>query len=828
MSSESTSSTALRVHRCRFLKWQPQAIVALAWRPDGKQLAVAREKGSIEIWVPITESWHLELTLSGGHVYDVSSLTWARNTFVDEDTDLSDADPLGVQRYPYRLFSGDRAGAIWEWDVQRPGRYWRQESNGGAIWEICASPDGALLACTCEDGSVHVLEPQPVPGVASRSAHTLTLRHVVRVVQRKHALCVAWGRMRSTKRKRSAREEAGASEVSEQRELWVGGADGRIHAVRIPNCEVVRTLELPSMGRASLPLVWRVLYLADEHAEQQHGAAGKRAPDWDSTESGVVVTVDSAGGTAFWSARTGTQLERFCKHPADVLSLAACPQSSERAPWSVFSSGIGGKVAHFTVVAPTGDAGDSAARAPLDSLRWVYTTSQRVHTHDVLSLAARPAASGGDTAHEALLVSGSVDARLGLYAPWRHFQLSSQEASAAAPSSSLQRASHSQLVATLGSCPRLLLPYPHTPPIDLCSRSRLLVASTNEQLELWRLGEAESASGEHGSSSSPPVSTSPEKLVSVQYKSLPPPTHVAVNEQGVVVLLRPARLSVYHFVDGEAAQWRKVRLPSEVRHLTGSAAIFCGAERNILAFASSRRPTLYFMELLPASAVAAKPRMTLLGSLPLRGLALRLASRGKCLAAAFADHSISLIDVKLMRDACKVLCWAPGPVSGLAFTPQSEQLCVCSLPSSAGQGQAAGPAMQFWEVESGRLTTWSRTLAKQMPDSLRKHRSPVLGVSFNPAREHAFVAFSHFATWTGDLDQSPSAGAQSRRQGGKQKRKGKRKANDDRQQQDQRTEAPNPKHCLEYQPLLFAGFLAADEVVTIERPWLHISAALPP
>eukprot|EP01018_Ginkgo_biloba_P002516 Gb_23587 [translate_table: standard] len=63
----------LEVHRVRSVDWKPTAVVALATSIDESQVAVAREDGSIEIWIvaPGSVGWHCQLHLHRSGTWDV-------------------------------------------------------------------------------------------------------------------------------------------------------------------------------------------------------------------------------------------------------------------------------------------------------------------------------------------------------------------------------------------------------------------------------------------------------------------------------------------------------------------------------------------------------------------------------------------------------------------------------------------------------------------------------------------------------------------------------------------------------------------------------------
>ena len=63
--SAAEAAELVALHRARFVPWQPAAVVACAFAPDGSVLAVGQESGAIELWE--TSTWTC---------FQVRSLMW--------------------------------------------------------------------------------------------------------------------------------------------------------------------------------------------------------------------------------------------------------------------------------------------------------------------------------------------------------------------------------------------------------------------------------------------------------------------------------------------------------------------------------------------------------------------------------------------------------------------------------------------------------------------------------------------------------------------------------------------------------------------------------
>jgi U3 small nucleolar RNA-associated protein 4 len=134
--STTAAPTALRVHRCRFIDWMPEAVDALCFSPAGDELAVARANGDVEVWHIVARKWHLRFVVSGSSQSKISALVWT---------------PRGR-----RLFVASLDGTLWEVDFATLRKKNVVDSNGGPIWCVAVNHETQSLAVGCEDGRIRV------------------------------------------------------------------------------------------------------------------------------------------------------------------------------------------------------------------------------------------------------------------------------------------------------------------------------------------------------------------------------------------------------------------------------------------------------------------------------------------------------------------------------------------------------------------------------------------------------------------------------------------------------------------------------------------------
>lgn len=127
-------------HRVQFVDWQPAAITALAFSPDGTYLACGRNGGEIQLW-NVAHGWHLERTVVGRKDTAVSKLVW-----------------LEVDGGGARLFAAGLHGEISEVCLQTLRSKWVVDSYGGAVWDLAVDVGEQKLYAACDDGSLRVFD----------------------------------------------------------------------------------------------------------------------------------------------------------------------------------------------------------------------------------------------------------------------------------------------------------------------------------------------------------------------------------------------------------------------------------------------------------------------------------------------------------------------------------------------------------------------------------------------------------------------------------------------------------------------------------------------
>ena len=284
-----------------------------------------------------------------------------------------------------RLVAGGLCGKLWEVDLLRRLAVFADATSGGAVWCVRSSPDGAALAVASEDGRVRLARALPLePGVELDPPLMGGSQH--------RLLTVCWQGLDA---------------------VCASGVDGVIRRWSAKANRVTQTMTVPRLGSAAPPTVW-ALDASDD----------------------VVVSGDSLGRVSVWDGATGTLLQSFNEHLADVLAVCVCDGV-------VLASGADPRVSAF---ARTADS------------KWVYSYSHRPHTHDVRALCVL----------QGVVVSGGVDAQL-CSVPVVGFESARPRKDGASPA---------RAVALSG---------------DVGDGVRLLMVAHHSRVELWRVGATEHA-----------------------------------------------------------------------------------------------------------------------------------------------------------------------------------------------------------------------------------------------------------------------------------------------------------------------------------------------
>ncbi|CAM9757783.1 unnamed protein product [Chrysoparadoxa australica] len=236
-----------------------------------------------------------------------------------------------------RLLGCGLDGTVFEVDLERLELKNVRDSYGGAAWCMASHPVASTLAVGCEDGKAKLFSIEDGSLEFSKSLSSTNSR----------VLSIAWSADGSC--------------------LYLGGADSHVRCVRALDGASVYHIKLESYLHEPT-LVWSLLALGRD----------------------TLVTGDSLGHMQFWDTASGSLLQSFNTHEADILSLAASSNGS-----SVYGSGVDNKVvpslihlSHYCTSSHT-QSTLSQQRVPTIPSRagkWAFSFSHRPHTHDVKAL----------------------------------------------------------------------------------------------------------------------------------------------------------------------------------------------------------------------------------------------------------------------------------------------------------------------------------------------------------------------------------------------------------------------------------------------------------
>eukprot|EP01094_Clydonella_sp_ATCC50884_P018314 TRINITY_DN3371_c4_g1_i2.p1 TRINITY_DN3371_c4_g1~~TRINITY_DN3371_c4_g1_i2.p1 ORF type:complete len:843 (+),score=216.69 TRINITY_DN3371_c4_g1_i2:102-2630(+) len=276
--------SSLLVHRCRFVEWTPQQITAIALSPSETLAAVGRDDGNIEMWCLENNEWFVSGVLHGPKGSSCHSIVWVDEGRAAEvvlgsdgvtvaEASAAESGPWESERLRGRLFSAGLSGIITEWDLRLlvPKRV--VDSYGGPVWCLSATKDGTRLAAACEDGTTRIFDlsdPSDIAYVRSMSK------------QQQRVLSVDWH--------------------ASGKDVVTGGGDGTVRRYDVASGRCVHCMTVQNYKR-NPTVVWVVKVLSD----------------W------TIVSGSSLGDVEFWDGRMGVHEQRIRKHHADIVSMAVSP-----------------------------------------------------------------------------------------------------------------------------------------------------------------------------------------------------------------------------------------------------------------------------------------------------------------------------------------------------------------------------------------------------------------------------------------------------------------------------------------------------------------------
>jgi U3 small nucleolar RNA-associated protein 4 len=405
-----TPQIAVNVHRFRNANYIPRGILRLCSTPYSPnnnhypQLAISREGGAVEL-VSVNEKWKCVGIVEGMKNRNVDAMAWlcgfrnelgkdsqpilaneSETQISSSGTYFSQAHKLAAQsQLQRRLFGASRDGTMFEIDFKTKRHKGVIGSGGGAVFclvSLCPcfhdskGSCSKLLAAGCEDGSVRIFRARENADVDALNHPCLELISTLPSVG-SAVISIAW------------LPGSGASKI-EGSIIYVGAADGTIRKF---HCSVASKFQRLSGSTPHAISTGAVLHSDDvDIAEDTISSSmqwkaglritlenrGSRSATkvWAilALTDGTVVSGDSLGNVQFWDGNAGTLLFSFEHNPnsGDVFDLAVSYDQTK-----VMASGIDSKVICIERI-PSSSCAQS---------KWVLTSQQRSHTHDVNSLA---------------------------------------------------------------------------------------------------------------------------------------------------------------------------------------------------------------------------------------------------------------------------------------------------------------------------------------------------------------------------------------------------------------------------------------------------------
>ena len=559
------------------------------------------------------------------------------------------------------------------------------------------------------------------------------------------------------------------------RAVYAGGASGVIAGWDVASGRSVLSASLDPLSGGST-VVWAV------------ACAG---PD-------VLVTGDSLGKTQFWDRATGTRVAAFKEHQSEVLAVAADPTGA-----AVFSSGVDNKLCMFQ-------------RA---GARWVCRGGIRRHTHDVRALAI----SGPYVA------SAGVDTQVAL------FTLDTFVA---------------------GKVDSLISPFPaaHSGVVSLAPDARLLLARFRRSLQLWRLGSPAAASPPHISSGSGgseevvPLKEGHTHLFDFDLSrgTASTLTCSAISRRGNYIACSDRRsLRVYALAlhDGGARV--------DIARVRSASAKM----RNKKKSAADVLPGAYALTFTPdeshiITAALDSPEVCAYAITP-EGLSLvkrfhwRSSSNSDnnnnnndnnndndcddddegthavCFALCVSEDS-GLLAAAYTNNYVRVFSMASGETVGTVPPLAGRFTAMAFTHDGAGLVLTTTDARYYvWDTRTAALTDFARTLNSATNRVLPQNDFPI-GIAVNPAdSDHAFI---YANTWMAKLPLSAAAyGIRLNSSSSSSGSNGDEEAGNTLVDQI----VKRVTFVKRYHITMFAGFVGSDELVVVERPWVHILQKLP-
>mmetsp|Transcript_20993 Transcript_20993/g.45549 ORF Transcript_20993/g.45549 Transcript_20993/m.45549 type:complete len:964 (+) Transcript_20993:207-3098(+) len=850
----------VQVHRLRFLKLHPKAIMAMASTPahfstgnsDQRspapaRLAISRQGGSVELLSP-QDRWVSVGHIPGVRGREVDALVWVcgrrgKDGMKGED-EVVQSSSLGSQLShatrlvddQRRLFGCSRDGTIFELDFAKKRQKGVIGSGGGAVFCLASMSSrgnhgsgsnvgsGGYFAAGCEDGTVKIYSAFGSDGRETTSGMpelVATLPGAGDAI-----LSLAWVPGQS------ASDDGGMGGSV----IFAGVADGTIRRFDCTTAVTTGpistgTILAPLRGSAYTSYRWK----STLRMTVENRGLRESTKVWvlKALSDGTVISGDSLGHVQMWDGQSGTMTQTFDHNEsgADVLCLAVSEDENK-----IFASGVDSSVRCIQRQRlPSTDAGGATPRnAMFDSTpfrNWISSTSHRKHSHDVRALAICHKDTSKSSEPLELLVSGSDDTRICTYIA-KDFK---------------------------SSRPRIWYNWPTLSPISASRKQRLLAVTRDTGIDLFRLT---SPAMVHPLKNLNPETRDENKCL-VKTISIQSPFNLTcsvISDDGKFLAASDA-VSLYVFSleiedeDGVTdVHPKQLDLPWECKH-PGTALRF--DDRGRLICATSNGP-INILQISPASKTDSSGGTSYQVSLDhifkehlmdwsasshhFPVVCLDLSSDGTWFAAgrfSSGKGAVHVFTLSTNEDGRYRHWWSlpkmDAPTTCIKFL--GGEIVESSLAVGCSNNE-------FYIYNLGRrsLSHWSNDmglpLLKSLPKELTSRSEPVARIVSNSATPQRFILGSHGYFCAVDLDQPvPERSSMFPPDHLRAKRLQLIKEDDatmfcpppgkKSKSNHARETSTNFTICLRYSEILFQDFIAENEMVIVEQPWMSILEELP-
>jgi len=837
----------VKVHRMRFLKLHPKSILAMSSTPMADssnvdvepsqeprspvRLAVSREGGSVELLSP-HDRWVSVGDVPGVRGREVDALVWvcgkqghaARKSDAPESLGSRQSHRMRVVDENRHLFGCSRDGTIFKLDFATKRQTGVIGSGGGGVfcmasmcsrWNGSASREG-YFAAGCEDGTIKVYS------VFDGDGEVLGMPNLVATLPSagNAILSLAWVPGQS----RNVSGDMGGSVI------FAGVADGTIRRFDCTTSAVTGpistgTVLAPSRGSGSVSYRWKSTLRMTVESRGLREATKVWALQ--ALSDGTVISGDSLGHVQIWDGMSGTMTQTFDHNEsgADVLCLAVSEDENK-----IFASGIDSSVRCIQrqclppISNPQNDTSESA---PVR--KWISSNSHRKHSHDVKALAICHKEKGHASKSLELLVSGGIDTRICTYVA-NDFK---------------------------SSRPKIWYNWPSISRISLSRTRRLLAVMRDNRIDLYRLNSSQMAD---------PLKvmnpeTRDEMNCLVKTISIQSPFNLScsvISDDGKFLAASDA-VSLYIF----SLDIKEEDGMLEVRPTKLGLGVECKHPATALQFDDNRR--------LICATNNGPINILKISSVPETDLSDK-SSHKVSLEHVFNEHTVD---------------WSATshhlPIVSLGLSPDGKWLAACRFSSGKGAvhvfnlptsndneffkhwwsvpemdapttcikflgGGSVEPSLavgcsnnEFYVYNLGRrsLSHWSNDmglpLLKSLPKELTSRSEPVARILSNPSTPQRFILGSHGYFCVVDLDQPvperssmfPLDHLRAKRLQLIKEDDMPRPPGEKRKSHDAPVTNSNFTICLRYSEIMFQDFIAENEMVIVEEPWMSILEELP-